>query len=45
MLEWELKSVKNMLNIRNNELVNAKAEIADLKRRLETAQNLYGSDV
>jgi len=45
MLEWELKSVKNMLNIRNNELANAKAEIADLERRLETVKNLYGSDV
>jgi hypothetical protein len=45
MLEWELKSVKNMLNIRDNELANTKAEIADLKRRLETAQNLYGGNV
>jgi uncharacterized protein involved in exopolysaccharide biosynthesis len=45
MLEWELKSTKNMLNNRVNELDNAKAEIADLQRRLETIKNLYGSRV
>jgi hypothetical protein len=45
MLEWELKSTKNMLNNRDNELANAKAEIADLQRRLETIKNLYGSHV
>jgi len=45
MLEWELKSTKNMLNNRVNELANAKAEVADLQRRLETIKNLYGSDV
>jgi chromosome segregation ATPase len=45
MLESELKSTRNMLNNRDNELDNAKAEIADLQRRLETIKNLYGSRV
>jgi septal ring factor EnvC (AmiA/AmiB activator) len=45
MLEWELQSTKNMLNNSVNELDNAKAEIADLQRRLETIKNLYGSRV
>ena len=45
LLQSQLNDVQDMLNKRNNELANAREEIADLTRRLATITNLYGSNI